>query len=375
MEGRERNAADPAGPVALDAMGGDYAPQATVAAAIEVAESGIDVILVGPEEILLEELDRSSADGSRRGRDGVASRHVRGNKPQGSLSIVHAPEVVSMGDDPLSAVRRKRRSSVAVAAELAASGEAVGMVSAGSTGAAVAASVFKMGRLAGIQRPGIATVIPFPKRPLVLIDSGANVECDASHLLDFAVMGALYSSAVFGLEKPRVGLLNIGSEDAKGAAVHRRAYRVLAEAAKGPFADTFEFFGNVEGHDLPEATVDVAVTDGFTGNVVLKLCEGLARALIAEIVTSITRHTEGESQRGAIQALLDLRSSVNADGAGGACLLGVGSLAVIAHGSAKAESVAKALRFAASERAAEMQSRIATALEELHRSSRRSAKS
>jgi phosphate acyltransferase len=343
-----------AGTVALDAMGGDRAPDVVVQGAFEAASGGCSVVLVGPQDVVASTLATVER------QKGKALSEL-----PGSLILEHAPEVVDMGEEPLRAIRRKRNSSVVVAAALAAEGRAQAMVSAGSTGAAVAAAVYKMGRIPGIRRPGIATVIPFPNHPIVLIDSGANAECTPRHLVDFAVMGALFSSAVFGHKRPRVGLLNIGSEEVKGAALHRKAHSALKFTGSGVLAEILEFVGNVEGFDLPHGAADVVVTDGFTGNVVLKLSEGLARSLIGEIVSSIAAKTSADARDQAIRALLELRQEVNADGMGGACLLGVNSLAVMAHGSSTAESIARAVKFASSETALRLQKSIAASVERL----------
>ncbi len=337
-------------PVALDGMGGDRAPLATVDGALKAASEGASVILTGPArrlEALVEE--RAAALGADL------------SALPGAIRVIDAPDTVSMSDEPARAVRAKPRSSIAVACSLVAEGEAGAVVSAGSTGAAVAGAVLKFGRLKGILRPGIATVIPFPAHPIVLIDSGANAECRPEHLLQFALMGSVFVKTAFGRELPRVGLLNIGEEEAKGASLHREAHARLRSVSQED-GTPFEFVGNVEGHDLPHAAADVVVTDGFTGNVVLKLAEGLARSLIQEVVGAVAARTEGEAQRAAVGALLELRSRVNADGLGGACLLGVRSLAVIAHGSSNADSVAKAVLFAGSDKASRIQTGIVEAL-------------
>lgn len=337
-------------PVALDGMGGDQAPQATVEGALKAAAQGARLFVTGPYSELRAAL---RAQSQRLGID-------PGSVP-GSIEIVDAPDVVGVDDEPVRAVRSKPRSSIAIACSLVADGKARAFVSAGSTGAAVAGAVLRFGRVRGIARPGIATVVPFPAHPVVLIDSGANAECRPEHLLDFAIMGSLFAATALGREVVRVGLLNIGEEESKGAAMHREAFALLKSAA-GSQGRPFEFVGNVEGYDLPHAAADVVVTDGFTGNVVLKLAEGIARSLIQEILGAIASKTSGDSQREAIGALLDLRSKVNADGMGGACLLGVRSLAVIAHGSSSADSICRAVLFAGGEKASAVQRRISEAM-------------
>ncbi len=337
-------------PVALDGMGGDRAPQATVEGALQAAIRGARLYLTGPEDLLRPML-ASEAEKMGVDLDSIA----------GSIEFVDAPEVVGMDDEPARAVRSKPNSSIAVACSLVASGRAAAVVSAGSTGASVAGAVLRLGRIRGISRPGIATVIPFPAHPIVLIDSGANAECRPEHLLDFAVMGSLFARIALDRSPVRVGLLNIGEEEGKGAALHKEAFSLLKEAASSKEC-AFDFVGNVEGYDLPHAAADVVVTDGFTGNVVLKLAEGLARSLIQEIVGAIAERTSGDVQREAIGALLELRKRVNADGLGGACLLGVKSPTVIAHGSSNAESIRDAVLFAGSEKASAIQRHIAESI-------------
>lgn len=371
-------------PVALDGMGGDHAPQATVEGALKAATEGAVVIITGPEDEITRHLEScASSLGIDRdvlarltlGVTGVAgptrapqsseigqpSGGISDPGALGSITIEHAPEVVEMGEEPARALRSKPRSSIAVACSLVAEGRAAAVVSAGSTGAAVAGAVLRFGRIEGISRPAIATVIPFPAHPIVLIDSGANAECKPEHLVQFAFMGAVFAETALGYSPARVGLLNIGGEESKGASLHKRAFDLLRSAASASQCP-FEFVGNVEGYDLPHAAADVVVTDGFTGNVVLKLSEGLARSLIQEIVGAISAKTSGETQVQAVGALLDLRKRVNADGMGGACLLGVNSLAVIAHGSSNSDSIAKAVLFASTEKAGGIQQRIAQAV-------------
>jgi glycerol-3-phosphate acyltransferase PlsX len=339
-------------PVALDGMGGDRAPQVTIEGALKAAAQGAHIIVTGPAGEL-----RSSMEAQSK------SLGIDLGACTGSIEIVDAPEVVTMDDEPAKAVRSRPASSIAVACSLVTEGAATALVSAGSTGAAVAGAVLKFGRIRGIARPGIATVIPFPAHPIVLIDSGANAECQPQHFVDFALMGAVFADTALGRHPARVGLLNIGAEEGKGAALHREAFRLI-KAAASTGAYPFEFVGNVEGYDLPHAAADVVVTDGFTGNVVLKLSEGIARSLIQEIVGAISAKTSGDVQREAVGALLDLRQRVNADGMGGACLLGVRSVAVIAHGSSNGDSICKAILFAGSDKASLVQRHITAAMAE-----------
>lgn len=336
------------GPVALDAMGGDKAPQAAIEGAVAAHRQGCRVILVGDEGILTEELRRI------------------GEAPllDDGLELIHAPEVIGMGENPAGAIRAKRGASVSVCAELVASGRCSGMVSAGSTGAAVAAAVLKMGRIKGVERPGIATLITFPNHPVVLIDSGANPECKATHLGQFGVMGALFARHALKIAEPRVGLLNIGEEAAKGAALHKEAHALLAKRAgrleeidavidaSGSEATFYRFVGNVEGYHMPMGAADVVVTDGFTGNVVLKLAEGTARAVIYELLAVLSEGRDSRAMEELAKDFAEVKRRLNPEGAGGAYLLGVEGNCVIAHGAADARAIQYAIEFASDPAAA-----------------------
>lgn len=336
------------GPVALDAMGGDKAPQAAIEGAVAAHRHGCRVLLVGDEGVLTEELRRI------------------GEAPllDDGLELIHAPEVIGMAENPMGAIRAKRGASVSVCAELVASGRCSGMVSAGSTGAAVAAAVLKMGRIKGVERPGIATLIPFPNHPVVLIDSGASPECKASHLGQFGVMGALFARHALKIAEPRVGLLNIGEEVGKGAALHKEAHALLATRAGrleqinaliGTSEDDttfYRFVGNVEGYHMPMGAADVVVTDGFTGNVVLKLAEGTARAVIYELLAVLSEGRDSRAMEELAQDFAEVKRRLNPDGAGGAYLLGVEGNCVIAHGAADARAIQYAIEFASDPAAA-----------------------
>lgn len=307
--------------IALDAMGGDHAPRQLVLGALDAAASGVDVVLVGDAASLRLELEAAGGD----------------------LPIVDAPERVEMGDDPAAAVRRKRGSSVAVAAHQVATGEAVGMVSAGSTGAAMAAAAIGIGRLDGVSRPAIAAIMPMGT-PAVVLDVGANLEVKPSHLADFGVMGSVLAEIHLGLERPRVGLLSNGEEPGKGRAVEKEAHHLLA-------AMQLNFLGNVEGRDLGRGRVDVFVTDGFTGNVLLKTAEGIADAvgrMVAEAIAAGDGDggAYGEAVARVMPRLLALGERLDPETHGGAHLLGVRGTVVIAHGSSSRRAVANALRMA-----------------------------
>ena len=300
-------------PVAVDAMGGDKAPGEIVAGAVQAAqELGVGVVLVGrPEEI------------------GDA----------GGLEVIEASEVIAMDEDPAQSVRRKKDSSLVRAAEAVRDGRALAMVSAGNTGATMASALLRMGRLPGVVRPAIATPIPRPgTTPTVLVDAGANAECTAAMLVQFAQMAATYVSARYGVADPTVALLSIGEEPTKGTPLVKEAHTSLAGTAG------LRFVGNVEGRDLLPGTADVVVTDGFTGNVVLKTLEGALRFFMDALAGVMGRD---DATRQAADALLPhlapLAAEFDPDNTGGAMLLGLDGVCVISHGSSSARAVVSAV--------------------------------
>lgn len=309
--------------IAVDAMGGDHAPAEIVRGAVETVNSSTDrVILVGM-------------------RDAVEAELSRYRYPGEAIAVRHAAGVIQMDEHPASAVRRKKDSSLVVATGLVKAGEADAIISAGNTGAQMAAALFAFGRLPGIERPGIATVFPSPKGPKVLLDSGANVDVRAGHLVQFAFLGSCYARQVLGIGRPRVALLNVGSEPVKGTETVVEAYQALSEAGD------LRFSGNVEGRDFFTADVDVIICDGFVGNVVLKLTEG--------IVATITGMIREELKRNAWRmlggllvkpAFKDLFRKLDYAEYGGAPLLGVNGLSIICHGSSRARAIRNAIRFA-----------------------------
>lgn len=302
--------------IALDAMGGDHGPAELVSGAVAATQQGIDVVLVGDEAVLRAALEAQGA----------------------SIPVVHASQVIGMGDDPARALREKPDASVSVAAKLVHSGEAKGFVSAGSTGAAMAAAAILMGRVRGVSRPSIASIWPTPPSPTVVLDSGANPDVKPGHLLQFALMGAVAAEVFLGIAQPRVGLLSNGEEKGKGRDLERAAHDLIA-------ASDLNFVGNVEGRDVGSDKTDVIVTDGFTGNVFLKAVEGTARmvaGLVAELVTGL--EPDAEAMVG--PAFADLRRRLDPESYGGGHLLGVAGVVVISHGSSRARSIANALRMA-----------------------------
>jgi phosphate acyltransferase len=298
-------------------MGGDYAPAETVAGAVEAARRGVDVVLVGSRPAIEEELARHDLE----------------------LPIVDAPETIGMGDDPARALREKPHSSIGVCARMVASGEADGMVSAGSTGAAMAAAAIIVGRVPGVARPAIATVFPTPGTPTLVLDSGANPVVTAAQLLQFAVMGSVAAEILLGVEHPRIGLLSIGEEKGKGRDLEKATYELLA-------ASGLEFVGNVEGRDVAADRCDVVVTDGFTGNVFLKTTEGAAK-LVVQYMQEALGSLPPEVQAQVVPALIEVKRRLDPETYGGAQLLGVKGVVVIGHGSSSRVAIANALLLAA----------------------------
>lgn len=309
-------------PVAVDAMGGDRAPGEIVAGAVQAAKDlNIPVLLVG-DPACISGLDREPG-----------------------VEIEPASEVVGMDEDPGRAVRQKRDSSLARCADAVADGRASAMVSAGNTGAAMANALLRIGRLPRVSRPAIATTIPVPgSDPTVLIDSGANVDCTAPMLVQFAQMGWAMAIERFGIADPRVGLLSIGEEATKGNSLIKEAHALLAAGAAGP---EVHFVGNVEGRDVMSERVDVVVTDGFTGNVVLKTLEGAVRAVVGGVISALTSTEEvKEAAQALMPALAPLAAELDPDTYGGAVLLGVAGVCVISHGSSGAKAIVNAIKVA-----------------------------
>jgi glycerol-3-phosphate acyltransferase PlsX len=302
-------------PVAVDAMGGDRAPGEIVAGALRAAEElGIEVALVGPEDLDTKGLPR-----------------------------IAASEVIEMGEDPAGGVRRKKDATLVRAAEAVRDGTASAMVSAGNTGAAMAAALLRMGRIKGVSRPAIATVIPVPgsTRATVLLDAGANAECQPEWLVQFAQMGSVFARHRFGLDAPRVGLLSIGEENTKGNTLVKETHALLEDAAG------VTFIGNVEGRDILTDDVDIVVTDGFSGNVVLKSLEGALPAIMGAVEQALTATDDlavrFEPMRPALDALYE---SLEPESFGGAMLLGVRGVCIISHGSSSGKAMFNAINMA-----------------------------
>ncbi len=308
--------------IAVDGMGGDYAPQAIVEGAVLAAQQyNANIVLVGDEDRLARELDRLQAH-------------------KLPISICHASEVVHMDEAPGMALRKKRFSSIRVAIELVRQGEARAVVSAGNTGAALAASLMILKPLQGIDRPAIATLLPTQKGFTILIDAGANVDCKATQLFQFGIMGHVFAKYVFGKSTPAVGLLAIGEEDTKGNDVTREAFALLKQSH-------LNFIGNVEGKHFFRGVADVVVCDGFIGNIALKMCEGLAemygQSLKDGMTKTLWRRLGAALMRPALQ---DIRRRVDASEYGGAPLLGVNGTCIIGHGNSRPKAVKNAIHLA-----------------------------
>jgi len=303
-------------PVAVDAMGGDDAPGPILAGAHRAAASGIPVVLVGPADLE----GRAGADGTM-------------------LDLIEASEVIGMHDDPAQGVRRKKDSTLVRAAEAVRDGRASAMISGGNTGATMAAALLRMGRISGVKRPAIATPIPVPgATPTVLLDAGANSEVQAEWLVQFGLMGSVYAKHRFGIESPRVGLLSIGEEPGKGDTLRKEAYELLGAASH------LNFVGNVEGRDVMSAELDVCVTDGFTGNVVLKTLEGGMKVVIKALLDAFAAEDHYQPHADALMpALVPLYETLSPDTYGGAVLLGVDGVCIIAHGSSSDTAIANGI--------------------------------
>ncbi len=302
--------------VALDAMGGDLAPDEVIAGGVAAVKAGYDVVLVGEPSLIAERLDALGAD----------------------VPIAPASEVIGMAEDPAKAIREKSNSSIAVAARLVKAGEADALVSAGSTGATLAAAAVILRRLPGVLRPAVASIFPTPGSHTVVLDSGANPECRPEHLVQFGVMGAVVAELYLDVPHPRVGLLNIGEEEGKGRELEKAAFELLR-------ATDLNFIGNVEGSDLASDRADVFVTDGFTGNVLLKTTEGAVQ-FIAEFIEAAVVELPPEDMAIVAPVLREVRQRVDHEEYGGGQLLGVNGVVVIAHGSSSRVAVANAVAMA-----------------------------
>ena len=310
--------------IAVDAMGGDLGPSVVVPGAIEAArQTGAKILLVGNEATLDGELNRLSPSGV-------------------DLEIVHAPEVAGMDEKPSDILRRKKNASIQVACRLVRDGAAQGVVSAGHSGASVACGMFIMGRIPGVERPALASLLPTEKEPVVLLDVGATVDCKPYNIFQFGLMGDAFARDILNKESPRVGILSIGEEEGKGNSQVKEAYELFK------MAQNLNFSGNIEGRDLFTGEMDVAVCDGFVGNVALKLSEGLglslSRVLKRELLNSGFLPKLGSLL--AKSAFRRFAKVVDYAEYGGAPLLGLQNISIVCHGRSNAKAICNATRMA-----------------------------
>ncbi|HEY7620827.1 MAG TPA: phosphate acyltransferase PlsX [Solirubrobacteraceae bacterium] len=325
--------------IAVDANGADLGPAEVAAGAAIAARQGVRVVLFGPADAV-------------------------GELPDG-IEVVDAPVSIAKAADPVRASRAQPDASIVLAARAVAEGDADAFVSGGSTGPALAAALFNIKRAPGIHRPALAIPVPVPGHPVTIVDVGANVEVRPEHLVQFGFMGAALAQVVLGIDRPRVGLLSIGEEDTKGTPVVVEAHAALRDRlAEG---DTFDFVGNVEGNEVPAGKADVVVTDGFTGNVVLKLMEGVSEEMLRQIRDVATSSRRAKAGGMLLRpALLEFREVIDPESAGGAYLLGLRRLGVVPHGRFSRRGIAQAILLAARAVDGDVVGRTHAALEAAH---------
>jgi glycerol-3-phosphate acyltransferase PlsX len=306
--------------IVLDAMGGDHAPEVVVEGGVMAArEYGIEVVLVGPQEVVEAELAKHDTAGL-------------------SLPVVHASQVIEMTDEPSMAARKKKDSSMVVGMKLVKNGEADAFTTAGNSGGALAAALFRLGRVKGIKRPALSTVFPTRKGLCFISDVGANTDCKPIYLLQFGIMGSAYAERVLGIPNPRVGIVSTGEEEGKGSILVKETFKLLKES-------DLNFIGNVEGKDIPAGLADVVVTDGFSGNVAIKLAEGVASLLMRVMEEEIKRRPT--AVLGALlakSALREVKSRLDYSEYGGAPLLGVDGVVIVGHGRSNAKAIKNMVR-------------------------------
>lgn len=311
--------------IAIDAMGGDYAPDEIIAGvveSIEFLEKGDSLILLGPAELIETKL---------------GSKILKKNAD--IIRIVNAPEIIAMDEPPVDALRKKRNSSISVMNKMAADGEADAVISAGNTGACVAASQLRLRNIEGVNRPGIAVVFPTFEGPVTMCDVGANIACKPINFYQYAIMASMYSKHVLGIENPRVGIMSIGEEEAKGNEIVKKAKDLIRSDPK------INFIGNIEGRDIFKGKCDVAICDGFVGNVVLKLTEGLVDGLF-KVIKHELMHQSMILALKFKPVMMKMYQKYDYHEYGGAPLLGVDGTSIICHGSSKARTIKNAINAA-----------------------------
>jgi len=322
--------------IAVDAVGGDFAPQEILRGISSALsdDSTLSIVVTGPADVV----------------EPFAAAHP------GRVRAVVTTEIIGMDEHPATAVRAKKDSSIVVGCRLVRDGEADGFFSAGSTGAAMAAATLVMGRIKGVLRPAIATVLPTAGEPTVMLDVGANADCKPEHLVQFAHMGSAYATTVLGVGAPRVALLNIGEEPTKGSQLAQDAHALMALHVPG-------FDGNVEGRDVLAGVADVIVTDGFTGNVALKLLEGTSKVLLGQVRDAMTSSAVNKVAAAVLApSVRRLKARLDPDTYGGAPLLGVNGVCIIGHGSSGATAVTNAIAVAARAVRGDLTQRVAQAV-------------
>lgn len=325
--------------IAVDAMGGDHAPEAIVDGAVRAAEQfdDVEILLVGPQDRITE---------------------VLAGRGDGRIGVIDAPEVVGMDESPVVALRSKPRSSIRVMVNALKEGECDAVFSAGSTGAVVAASSIRLGALEGVRRAGIAVCVPIGKKSVVLMDVGANIQCKPMHLFQYGLMASVFMSRVYDIESPRIGLLNVGEEEQKGTTLVKETKELFR-------ASNLNYEGNIEGGDIFKGQCDVVVCDGFVGNIVLKVAEGLSENIIHFLRTEIAALDDKTGRTGPVhEALTSLATLVDYSEYGGASLLGVNGTVIIGHGRSDAKAVSSALRWARQVQRAQINEKIVEAVQE-----------
>lgn len=305
--------------IAVDGMGGDKAPQVVVEGVIEaINQYGVDVIITGPEDLILNEVNKYTYDKSK-------------------LQILHCSEIIDCNEEPVKAIRRKKDSSLYKALELVKNGEADAIISAGSTGALMAGATLIIGRIKGIDRPALAPVMPGKNGHFMLIDCGANAECKPHYLVQFAKMGTIYMENIMNMPNPSVGLINIGTEEEKGNDLTKAAYKLLKDAP-------INFVGNIEPREIPTGNTKVLVCDGFVGNTVLKMYEGVASNLLLTLKEEILSSTRGKIGGLMLKPVFkNLKKKFDYKEVGGAAFLGVNGICIKAHGSSDSRAIKNAI--------------------------------
>ena len=329
--------------IAIDAMGGDHAPREIVKGAVWAAlDYNTPIELVGKEDAIKAELDNIARYGIRSNRGGYFRQNIKVDLSKLDIKITHAEEIIEMGEAPGQAIRKKRKSSIVLAVDAVAKGSSDAVVAAGSTGAAMASSLFGLGRLPGIERPAIAVMLPAMKKPFLLLDAGANSSCTPEMLYQFAVMGTTFVKNVYDRKDAKVGVLNIGEEAGKGNELVQHTYKMLEENQNG-----LNFIGNIEGKEMFQGTCDVIICDGFVGNVALKIIEGsssmLFKMIQQEFNTDIISKIIGLLAKPFMKRIY---KRINYEEFGGALLLGIKGVTVIAHGRSTAYAIKNAVRVA-----------------------------